>query len=249
MKIGMAVVSVNGIPAERAIADWMKLASTYYGYSSERCLRYDAAQNFVRQTQRGAAVKLEMDDVAGARHGYELAAEMGIRYLPRLPVPIEGILDSGNVSWKKLEGNIGYIYVRRISAGLPEMLDKAVGELAGVRGLIVDVRGNSGGGFDAQRALRNFDANDEAEPDRPRYKGPMALLIDERCISAGEGWASWFVAKKRAAVRRGDGRGVIRQGELHAEQRAVHGGDPGEGVYGVPGSADRAGAGWSRMWR
>ncbi len=28
----------------------------------------------------------------------------------------------------------------------------------------------------------------------------MALLIDERCISAGEGWASWFIAKKRAKV-------------------------------------------------
>ena len=26
----------------------------------------------------------------------------------------------------------------------------------------------------------------------------LALLIDERCISAGEGWASWFIANKRA---------------------------------------------------
>ena len=28
----------------------------------------------------------------------------------------------------------------------------------------------------------------------------MALLIDSRCISAGEGWASWFVANKRARL-------------------------------------------------
>ncbi len=26
------------------------------------------------------------------------------------------------------------------------------------------------------------------------------MLIDERCISAGEGWASWFVARKRARL-------------------------------------------------
>jgi C-terminal processing protease CtpA/Prc len=26
----------------------------------------------------------------------------------------------------------------------------------------------------------------------------MAVLIDARCISAGEGWASWFVKNKRA---------------------------------------------------
>ena len=28
----------------------------------------------------------------------------------------------------------------------------------------------------------------------------MALVIDARSISAGEGWASWFVANKRARV-------------------------------------------------
>jgi C-terminal processing protease CtpA/Prc len=28
----------------------------------------------------------------------------------------------------------------------------------------------------------------------------MALLIDSRCISAGEGWASWFIAHRRARV-------------------------------------------------
>ena len=26
------------------------------------------------------------------------------------------------------------------------------------------------------------------------------MLIDERCISAGEGWTSWFVARKRARL-------------------------------------------------
>jgi C-terminal processing protease CtpA/Prc len=28
----------------------------------------------------------------------------------------------------------------------------------------------------------------------------MAVLIDARCISAGEGWASWFVANRRATL-------------------------------------------------
>ncbi|MGQ9648538.1 MAG: S41 family peptidase [Phycisphaerae bacterium] len=48
--------------------------------------------------------------------------------------------------------------------------------------------------------MRNYRPNDPAEPKRPRYMGPIALLIDERCISAGEGWASWFVANKRARL-------------------------------------------------
>jgi C-terminal processing protease CtpA/Prc len=95
---------------------------------------------------------------------------------------------------------IGYIYVRRIQGDLLDRLDRAVGELKDARGLVIDVRGNSGGGFDAARAHRNFALDDKEEPDRPRFRGPVAVLIDSRCISAGEGWASWFVATKRARL-------------------------------------------------
>ena len=62
------------------------------------------------------------------------------------------------------------------------------------------VRGNSGGGFDAGRSHRNFALDDVEEPERPRFKGPVALVIDARCVSAGEGWASWFIAQERARV-------------------------------------------------
>jgi C-terminal processing protease CtpA/Prc len=141
-----------------------------------------------------------VEDPDGKPHAFELPATLGIRYLPRLPVPIEGVNDSGAVEAKALGDGIGYVYVRRIRADLPESLDAALKKLGDLKGLIIDVRGNSGGGFDTARAFRNFDPADAAEPDRPRYKGPIALLIDERCISAGEGWSSWFVARKRAKL-------------------------------------------------
>lgn len=200
VKLGMAIVSVNGKPAADALAACMRQLATYSGYSSDRVLRYDAARMFVRQMRSGADVRLVAEDVDGKQHGFDLKATLGVRYLPRLPVPIGGIDDSADVSWKMLDGDIGYIYVRRIRGQLIESLDRAVSELAEARGLIVDVRGNTGGGFDAQRALRNFDTNDGQEPHRPRFAGPIALLIDERTISAGEGWASWFIANKRARV-------------------------------------------------
>jgi C-terminal processing protease CtpA/Prc len=115
-------------------------------------------------------------------------------------VPIDGIDDSADVAWKRLDNKLGYLRVRRIRADLPSQLDRALGELGAIDGLIIDVRGNSGGGFDARAALLNFDLNNTDHPERPRYRGPIALLIDERCISAGEGWASWFIANKRARV-------------------------------------------------
>jgi hypothetical protein len=115
----------------------------YSGFSSERYLRYFAFHFFMHQIQKGRVVEFEMLDNTGEIRKFKLASELGTRYLPRLPVPIEGIRDSANVSWKMLEDNIGYICVRRIRPDLEAALDKAVSELKNARGLIVDVRGNT----------------------------------------------------------------------------------------------------------
>lgn len=201
VKVGMVVNSVNAEEAEEVVKKTIRLWTMYIGYSSERYMRYHAYRFFVRQKEKGAVVKLEMLDDKGQVHNFELPATLGVRYLPRLPVPNGGIRDSADISWKMLDDNIGYIYVRRIRSNLISSLDKAVGELKDARGLVIDVRGNSGGGFDSRRAHLNFALNrDSEEPQRPRYKGLIALLIDSRCVSAGEGWASWFVANKRARL-------------------------------------------------
>jgi carboxyl-terminal processing protease len=153
----------------------------------------------MRQLDEGRIVEFEMLDTAGTAHKFKLPSDLKGRYLPRLPVPIEGIRDSANVSWKMLSDNIGYIYVRRIRDGLETALDRAVSDLKDARGLIVDVRGNTGGGFDRKTSHVNFYTDlVPVRSTRPQYRGPMAVLIDNRCISAGEGWASWFIANKRA---------------------------------------------------
>ena len=152
----------------------------------------------MRVRQPGQPVKIEVEDLDGQPQQFLAARRPAHRYLPRLPVPIDGIRDDQN-GFKSLSDDIGYIYVRRISDDLPQVLDKALSNLPKIRGLILDVRGNSGGGFD-DRALQNFSGADNAEPDRPRYQGPIALLLDERTISAGEGWASWFIAKNAPAT-------------------------------------------------
>lgn len=196
--VGMVVTSIDGVPAKEAMESWKKQMTKYVGYSSRRYLRYQAARMFCRQMTQGQIVKVELETIDGERVTHELPCTLGVRYLPRLPVPIPGIADSGNISWTMLDDEIGYIYVRRIRGDLPEQLDRAVKELKQAKGIIVDVRGNSGGGFDASRSHRNFAPNDDQEPHRPRFHGPMALLLDSRCISAGEGWASWFIAEDRA---------------------------------------------------
>jgi RNA polymerase sigma factor (sigma-70 family) len=203
VRVGMAVVSVNGIPAEEAINQWMKRQRTYYGYSSERYLRYDAARWFHRQSKRGDKVRVELEDQSGRRFAVTVSSDYRGWYIPRLPVPRLGIEDGGaDVQSIALADRIGYIHVRRMRQGLEASLDQALNSLGDIKGLIIDVRGNSGGGFDVKTAFQNFDqtGDNAAARHRPHYDGPIALLIDERCISAGEGWASWFVAKKRARL-------------------------------------------------
>lgn len=198
MQVGMTVTAINDTPVQQWMAARMERIRKYSGYSSEQYLRYHVAQWLPRQVKRDTEVSVSVIRVDGKESTFKMLASLGARYLPRLPVPIEGISDSGNVSWKRLDEKTGYVYVRRIRGDLIENLDAAVAELQDCQGLVIDVRGNSGGGFDAERSFRNFDLSDQAEPDRPRYKGPIAVLIDSRCISAGEGWISWFRANDRA---------------------------------------------------
>ena len=200
LRPGTMVVSVNGTPAEDAIRAYMRQLSDYAGYSSERCLRYDAVHSFVAQPASGTMVRLTLEGTDGRSSTVALAATSGGRYLPRLPVPRNGIDDSADVGSTTLSPGIGYIYVRRIKDDLESGIDGALRSLGPLHGLVIDVRGNSGGGFDADAAFANFDPHEARWPDRPRYPGPIALLTDERCISAGEGWSSWFVANHRARL-------------------------------------------------
>ncbi len=157
LRPGMAVISVNSVPAADVLRTMMERLRKYYGFSSERTLRYAAARMLLAREKSGARVRLELEDADGRGLGVMIAAEMGPRYMPRLPVPRRGIGDSTDVSWTMLDDRIGYIYVRRIRQGLEGSLDRAVKALANARGLIIDVRGNSGGDFDTSTAFVNFE--------------------------------------------------------------------------------------------
>lgn len=200
LQVGMTIVSVNDRSASDLIDETMAQTRLYTGYSSERYLRYQAVRWFVRQKEQHAPVRVKVSCIDGTEQTFDLKASIGVRYLPRRPVPTAGINDAANVDWAMLRDDVGLIFVRRIRGDLIQRLDKAVAELQNAKALVIDVRGNSGGGFDFVRSHLNFTQDRSIEPERPRFTGPIALLIDSRCISAGEGWASWFIAHDRARV-------------------------------------------------
>jgi C-terminal processing protease CtpA/Prc len=83
--------------------------------------------------------------------------------------------------YAKLGDDIGYMYLRRVDASAPEGIGEALGVHANLKGWVVDLRGNSGGGYDRKliEQIKGFGR-------------PVAVVIDAGCISAGETLARDF---------------------------------------------------------
>ena len=94
----------------------------------------------------------------------------------------------GNCRYGKLSSGYGYIYLRRIGSKLVEATDAALRSFKGIRGLIVDLRGNGGGGY-GREVFDRFDKKKGPSPGIPFYRGDMVVLIDAGTMSAGETFA------------------------------------------------------------
>ncbi|MCA9001001.1 MAG: hypothetical protein KDB61_03690, partial [Planctomycetes bacterium] len=95
----------------------------------------------------------------------------------------------------------GYVHVRRCKGDLPEQMDQALAALGEVPGMILDFRGNSGGGFDHDALYGRFVPKGEtynpgtqsfpsAGPNP--YGGPVVVLVDGTVRSAGETASGMF---------------------------------------------------------
>jgi carboxyl-terminal processing protease len=120
------------------------------------------------------------------------------------------------VESKRLANNIGYVRFNQFDPALLDRLLAAVDEQAGASGLILDIRGNSGGFFEVRKALLEKlvrervlfwrqeyrDRTDEIylEPAAKGYDGPVVVLVDELSASASEEVAGGLQAIGRAVI-------------------------------------------------
>jgi hypothetical protein len=100
----------------------------------------------------------------------------------------------------------GYIHVRRCKETVVAQVDDALQALGDVPGMILDFRGNSGGGFDHDALFGRFIAPGHkwqagagyvsagAHP----YAGPVVVIVDATVRSAGETGAGMFKEDGRA---------------------------------------------------
>lgn len=196
LRPGDVVRTIDGRPAAEAIADLDATMRRWVGHSSDRVRRHDAHRAVLARRAAGTAVTIEVERGDGTALGLRLRADSDRHFAPRLPIPAAGD-DSRDVRFARLAPDVAYLRIRRIRAGLEAGIDAALAALPGCRGLVIDLRGNTGGGFDRATAHRAFDPERPVE-EGPRWTGPIVILTDARTISAAEGWASWFRATGRA---------------------------------------------------
>ena len=112
------------------------------------------------------------------------------------------------MNWCVLEDSgFGYIHFRRCKGNLPEMVDQALAEIGSDNpGIILDWRGNSGGGFDHDALFGRFIPKGKTTSWGKRYSsagpnpygGPVVAIVDATCRSAGETGAGIFKEDGRA---------------------------------------------------
>jgi hypothetical protein len=124
------------------------------------------------------------------------------------PAGLASVTDKGDVSYGLTAKKWGYVHVRRSPGDLPEQMDRALAEVGAAKGLILDFRGNSGGGFDHDALLGRFvpsghtfeSGKSYASAGPNPYGGPIVAIVDATVRSAGETAAGLFKDDGRAYV-------------------------------------------------
>ena len=126
----------------------------------------------------------------GKTHRLVLKSDVEARGWPHTYNMPKDLVRAGRSFWHaRLDSNIGYMYLRRVDDSVVSGMRQALEAHTGVRGWIVDLRGNSGGGYDRELI--------EQIGKMPR---PVAVLIDAGCISAGETLARDFERGAKARL-------------------------------------------------
>ena len=117
---------------------------------------------------------------------------------------------------KRIESNYGYIRFNTFHPALVDRLLTAVDSMQGTKGLVIDLRGNTGGAFDVRRALAErmvskrslcwkYRRRSETEivylnPTSQPYTKPLAILTDALSCSSAEEFPGALQAMRRAVV-------------------------------------------------
>jgi len=205
LKPGMEVVSVDGVGVDKWLdARIAELRDTQSFSTDQQAFFF--ATHWGLGMPVGTRMKLEVKGVDGKKSKRTLTFSRS-SVVPWGPAVFpEGLEGDDDVRWCRLPSGDGYVHLRRCKGDLPERMDEALAKLGDVPGLILDFRANGGGGFDHEAFLGRFVpagkqlaftktyASAGANP----YGGPIVVIVDGNCRSAGETGSGMFKEDGRA---------------------------------------------------
>ena len=207
LRIGMEIISTNGVPVEIAVA--RRLPKSLKAISPE-------ARNWALRAVLAGTHDQPRVIVAKSRKGLSLSY--------RLDLPTHTTVDNYNytpaVEWKMLPHQIGYIRINDLIAHeIVSQFDAALNHLKKSRGLILDIRDIPRGGntdvaepilgrlVDRRMGYQEVAPMHEAKYVKeisPRgdwtYERPIVILVNRWTASMGEGIAIGLDGMKRATI-------------------------------------------------
>ncbi|MBN1126352.1 MAG: hypothetical protein JXA82_15210 [Sedimentisphaerales bacterium] len=174
--IGTTVVSIDGVNAREYLDARGDELWREGGCPSPQRARLFAYRIPLRGSKGQMHTIVIRKGLGGATEEIQLGNNTEARGWPHVYHLPNGLTRIGrSFFYKKLSSGVGYMYLRRVDPSITEGIGQAVQAHPDVKGWIVDLRGNGGGGYDNQLIEQ-----------LKQLKRPVAGIIDAGCVSAGE---------------------------------------------------------------
>lgn len=196
---GSEVIKIDGTSATKWLDARVEELSDRISFSTDHQAFFYAC-HWGLADEPNTRLKLEVKTPEGKKKKHTITiikanpTPSGPAYFP------SGIQSTKDLNYAKLESGYGYVHVRRCKGDLAQQMDKALADLGEVPGIILDFRGNSGGGFDHDDFYGRFVPKGETFVHNKSfpstgpnpYGGPMILIVDATVRSAGETGSGMF---------------------------------------------------------
>ncbi len=221
LREGYIISAIDDVPVEMILSDSEKKALPNVTEWRKKSDMDRSIRNRLRGAP-GTSVSLSFLDESDSLHRTTML---------RMERPGKTILDKSlppffvEFKAKQIADNIGYISFSTFMPPVDEQFEQAIDDMLDVRGLVLDIRGNSGGMHTVGESIaarlvqeptlfsvfRYRDRTEEVvvRPNGKTYTGPVVVLIDGQNASASERFAACLQSIGRGVVIGERSRGAV----------------------------------------
>ncbi|MEM7309194.1 MAG: S41 family peptidase [Planctomycetota bacterium] len=208
LEAGSEVIKIDSLAAKKWVEEREAELADRFSYSTPQHLRFSALHHGIT-AESGGRMKLEVKTPEGKKKKKTISIGRTKQFIEGAVYFPEGVKWAGeSVRYGRTEKGNAYVQVRRVRSEVLDELDEALAAVADAPGLILDFRGNTGGGCNhdalegrfvpaGHKMQRLAGGPIGSHGDHP-YGGPMVVIVDGTVVSAGETTSGMFKEDGRA---------------------------------------------------